>query len=62
MKTNTYEELKRLAVNLGFAPKKEDVPGEDTADVLAFINDGFEKKNNDNNSNQEETNPTDDLE
>ena len=58
MKSNTYEELKRLAVNLGYAQTKEEVPGEDIADVLSFINDNLEKKNEYENSG----NPEDALE
>ena len=58
MKSNTYEELKRLDVNLGYAQTKEEVPWEDIADALSFINDNLEKKNEDENSG----NPEDALE
>ena len=45
-------------MNLGYAQTKEEVPGEDIADVLSFINDNLEKKNEDENSG----NPEDALE
>lgn len=65
MKSNTYEEMKRLAVNLGYAQTKEEVPGEDTADVLSFINDNLEKKNEgsqDNENTDAGNHANDDLE
>ena len=59
MKSNTYEELKRLAVNLGYAQTKEEVPGEDIADVFVFSSMTIlRRKNEDENSG----NPEDALE
>ena len=56
-KANVYDELKRLAVNLGYAKSVDEVPGEDKADVLAYINDSMEaaasqKENEDQNASE----------